>query len=480
MAACAGSGAGGCAGQCGQQRCQALAAIGQHLAHQQVDGLDLVGALVDHGHTRVAHDLLDAPFTHIAVAAKHLQAGAGAVKGLVGECSLEHGRDQRAPALRGGAFTRVGAVLGHIELQGGVVGQHAAAVDPSALCVQDAADGGVVLNEAGVLGAWRAHLAALCGVGAGLLPGGFQQANALQAHVQAGSVHHHEHGVQALVRLAHQPAGGVVKAHHAGGAAVQAHLFFDALADHGVVASILKNLGHQEQRQALGPRRRIGQAGQHQVHDVVRQVVFAAGDENLAAVHPRAAVGLGHAACAHHSQVAARMGFGQAHGGQPFAGGDLLQVLRLEFVAGVVLDAFVRAVQQAGGHGPAVVGAGQPFKQHTLQHRRQALAAIVGRARQRRPARLPKGLVRIAKTCGGVHLPAVKAAAFFVAAALQRGDGAVHELGRLVEHLGRQVAIGICKRRQALPARGRLQHGGQQVLDVGKGLAGLHGLLSFG
>jgi len=85
---------------------------------------------------------------------------------------------------------------------------------------------------------------------------------------------------------------------------------------------------------------------------------------------------------------------------------------------------------------------------------------------------LPEGLVRIAKTCGGVHLAAVKAAAFFITAALQRGDGAVYKLGRLVQHLGRQVAVGIRKRRQALPARGRLQHGGQQVLDVGKGLAG--------
>ena len=48
------------------------AAIGQHLANQQVDGLDLVRALIDHRHAQIAHDLFDAPFAHIAVAAEDL------------------------------------------------------------------------------------------------------------------------------------------------------------------------------------------------------------------------------------------------------------------------------------------------------------------------------------------------------------------------------------------------------------------------
>jgi hypothetical protein len=59
------------------------------LRSKQVDRLDLVRAFVDHRHARVAHDLLDAPFAHVAVAAEHLQAGAGAVEGLVGEGRLD-------------------------------------------------------------------------------------------------------------------------------------------------------------------------------------------------------------------------------------------------------------------------------------------------------------------------------------------------------------------------------------------------------
>ncbi|HRI83384.1 MAG TPA: insulinase family protein, partial [Opitutaceae bacterium] len=47
---------------------EGLTAVGYHLAHQQVDGLDFVGALINHGHAGVAHHLLHAPFAHVAVA----------------------------------------------------------------------------------------------------------------------------------------------------------------------------------------------------------------------------------------------------------------------------------------------------------------------------------------------------------------------------------------------------------------------------
>lgn len=76
-----------------------------------------------------------------------------------------------------------------------------------------------------------------------------------------------------------------------------------------------------------------------------------------------------------------------------------------------------------------------------------------------------------------MHLARVEAAAFFVAAALQRGDGAVDKLRSLIEHLRGQIAVGVRKRRQRLPPGGRLQHLGQQELDVGEGLACWHGLL---
>ena len=111
----------------------------------------------------------------------------------------------------------------------------------------------------------------------------------------------------------------------------------------------------------------------------------------------RYAVAMRHGLGAHQPQVAAGVRLGQAHGGQPLAGGDLFQVARLQFVAAVVLEALVGAVQQARRHGPAVVGRAQHFVQHGFQHGGQALAAVFGGAGQRGPAGLPEGLVGLAE-----------------------------------------------------------------------------------
>ena len=50
---------------------RAAAVLGQ-LAADEIERLDAVGALVDHGDAGVAHELLHAPFGDIAVAAEHL------------------------------------------------------------------------------------------------------------------------------------------------------------------------------------------------------------------------------------------------------------------------------------------------------------------------------------------------------------------------------------------------------------------------
>ena len=50
------------------------------LAADQVERLDAVGALVDLGDARVAHQLLHAPFADVAVAAEHLHAELAASK----------------------------------------------------------------------------------------------------------------------------------------------------------------------------------------------------------------------------------------------------------------------------------------------------------------------------------------------------------------------------------------------------------------
>ena len=56
-------------GQFVEQQTEAAAAIADALAPQQVDRLDLVAALVDHGDAGIAQGLLDAVVAHVAVAA---------------------------------------------------------------------------------------------------------------------------------------------------------------------------------------------------------------------------------------------------------------------------------------------------------------------------------------------------------------------------------------------------------------------------
>jgi hypothetical protein len=61
-----------------------------------------------------------------------------------------------------------------------------------------------------------------------------------------------------------------------------------ALAHAAVLADL--ELGHDEQRDAFHASRRIGQAGQHQVHDVFGEVMFAGGDEDLGAADAETAI----------------------------------------------------------------------------------------------------------------------------------------------------------------------------------------------
>ena len=104
-------------------------------------------------------------------------------------------------------------------------------------------------------------------------------------------VHHREHAGEALVFLADEVADRtavVAEAHHAGRTRVNAQLVLDgdridvvALADAAV--GIDEILRHQEQRDSLDARGRLGQSGEHEVDDVVGHRVIAPGDEYLLA-----------------------------------------------------------------------------------------------------------------------------------------------------------------------------------------------------
>ena len=166
-----------------------------------------------------------------------------------------------------------------------------------------------------------APLEALACIGAGSLQRVFRQPKALQPDGQALVIHHREHAGQPFVGFSHQEPSGSIEVDHAGGRGLDAHLVFDGTAGHAIalVASLGQLPGHQEQGNPLRACGRIRQARQHQMNDVVAQVVLASRDEYLGAGNQVGAVLRGHRAGLEKAQICARMGFRQAHGASPFA-----------------------------------------------------------------------------------------------------------------------------------------------------------------
>src|SRR4029453_4328634 len=80
----------------------------------------------------------------------------------------------------------------------------------------------------------RAALTSLLRVGHGILIGDLALGEPLKANTEPGSVHHDEHGLQALLRLPNQPALRAIIIHDARGIAVDAHFLLERAAAEAV------------------------------------------------------------------------------------------------------------------------------------------------------------------------------------------------------------------------------------------------------
>ena len=99
--------------------------------------------------------------------------------------------------------------------------------------------------------------------------------------------------------------------------------------------AVRHELRDEEQRDALGAGRRIGQPGEHEVDDVVGEVVLAIGDEDLRAGDAVAAVGGALGLGAQRADVGAGLRLGELHGAHPFAAHQLAEIARFEVVGAV-------------------------------------------------------------------------------------------------------------------------------------------------
>ena len=106
-----------------------------------------------------------------------------------------------------------------------------------------------------------------------------------------------------------------------------AHLLFDGTAIHRVAAAVQIELGDHKHGYARGALRCIGQARQHQVHDVLRHVVVTGGNEYLGPGNGVATVGnpFGFSLC--KTDIGTGLRFGKAHGAGPLATQKLSQKL---------------------------------------------------------------------------------------------------------------------------------------------------------
>ena len=135
-------------------------------------------------------------------------------------------------------------------------------------------------------------------------------------------IHHLEHVTQPLVGFTDQIAVTIIiiteRQRRAGGTAItefvnqpgQYHVVTFA----GVAIRIQAILGNHKQGNAFHAFRTAGYLGEHQMHNILRQLVVTAGDIDLVALEAIAAVILWHRTGADVRQGGAGMGFGQCHG----------------------------------------------------------------------------------------------------------------------------------------------------------------------
>ena len=263
---------------------------------------------------------------------------------------------------------------------------------------------------------------------------------------------------------------------------MNAELVLDRMRAHVVALSeravgIEQEFRHQEERDALGSGRRIGKPRQHQVNDVVGEIVLAVGDEDLLAGDAVAAVGGALGAGAQRADVGARLRLGELHRAHPFARDELGQIGALELV-GAVRDQRVDAGHgqqraEAEGHGGRVphLDAGG------IERVRQLLAAPLRGCGEPVPAGLRPGAIGLLPARRRGDGAVLERRAVAVADRVERGENVGGELAGLLEHrldhVVGEVAVEALGQRRA-EARRVLERKG----DIGNRRPVGHGLVS--
>ncbi|CRM96126.1 hypothetical protein [Pseudomonas sp. 22 E 5] len=321
-----------------------------------------MGAFVDRVQAVVAVVLLHRVFAGVAVAAEDLDRQFVGLEAELRWPGFDDGREQVEQFVgvlalgfgcqRGGVVKQPSRVQAQVEgaFHIGFLGQ------------QHALDIGVLDDRnrrgARVFAVGQATLRAFAGVFQGIEVAGVTQHHCTHADADACFVHHLEHATQALMGFTHQVADTVAviaEVKRRGRGAAPAHLVEQPGQQHIIACAqaavfVDQEFGHDKQRNALHPRRRVRQLGQHHVHDVFRQRVVAAGDEDLVALEPIRAVGRKLGAGANIRQRRTGMRLGEGHGAEEAALDHRLQEALFLFLGAEAFD------EVGGAHGQERVG----------------------------------------------------------------------------------------------------------------------------
>jgi hypothetical protein len=153
------------------------------------------------------------------------------------------------------------------------------------------------------------------------------------------------------------------------------------------------DLGNDEKGEALGTGGGFRCPGEHQVDDVVDQIVVAAGNEDLLSGNGIRAVVLFDSLCRGRAYIRTGLGLGQAHGSGPLPGVEFLHVEGLLLVRSESLDHRTRASGEHEGQGKRHIGSVEELVDRRTNRIGQPHASEFRARKEAEPATLADGLV---------------------------------------------------------------------------------------
>ncbi len=204
---------------------------------------------------------------------------------------------------------------------------------------------------------------------------------------------------------------------------------------------------HQKQTQPLGTWSSALGPGQHQVHDVLEQVIgVAVGNKPLDAFDVPGAIALIDRFGAASADVGTRVGLGEHHGGTPVALDRQRGPMPLLLIADAVED--VRHKRTGHEHEHRRVGAEDQLVDRPLHHRRRWHTADVFGEPDSEPLTISPRAERLLERLRQAHDVRVGVERRWVAVAVGKrlGHRALSQPGGLGKHLPHRIAVQVAER----------------------------------